>query len=139
LAIAEELKTKRCDLVSLSEKIDTTSAAGEMIFTMLAAMAQFERKQIAERTSMALQHKRSNGEVVGRVPFGYDVQVIDGKKMLVDNPQEQKALKLAINLRKKGESLHKIAATLEQKGFKARGKQWYAKSLARVLDAASAC
>lgn len=139
LAIAEELKTKGCDLVSLSEKIDTTSAAGEMIFTMLAAMAQFERKQIAERTSMALQHKRSNGEVVGRVPFGYDAQVIDGKKMLVDNPQEQKALKLAINLRKKGESLHKIAATLEQKGFKARGKQWYAKSLARVLDAATAC
>jgi hypothetical protein len=53
---------------------------------------------------------------------------------LVENEHEQAALKFANELRSKGESLHKIAAALEQNGFKARGKQWYAKSLARVLD-----
>lgn len=137
LEIAEKLKKKECNLVSVSENIDTTSAAGEMIFTMLAAMAQFERQQISERTSMALQHKKSIGEVVGRVPFGFDVQVIDGKKMLIENEHEQAALKFANELRNKGESLHKIAAALEQNGFKARGKQWYAKSLARVFEAMS--
>lgn len=133
LLIAETLKTKGCDLVSVSERIDTTSAAGEMIFTMLAAMAQFERKQIAERTSMALQHKKSNGELVGRVPFGFEVQQVEDKKLLIENPQEQAALQLAISLRDKGESLHEIARILTRQGFQPRGKRWYAKSLDRVI------
>jgi DNA invertase Pin-like site-specific DNA recombinase len=133
LTLAEHLKAKGCDLVSVSEKIDTTSAAGEMIFTMLAAMAQFERKQIAERTSVALQHKKANDELVGRVPFGFEVQLIDGRKKLVKNANEQAVIKLASQLRKKGHSLHKIVSILEQKGFQPRGKKWYAKSIARVI------
>jgi DNA invertase Pin-like site-specific DNA recombinase len=100
---------------------------------MLAAMAQFERKQIAERTSVALQHKKANDELVGRVPFGFEVQLIDGRKKLVKNANEQAVIQLASKLRKKGHSLHKIVSILEQKGFQPRGKKWYAKSLARVL------
>ena len=133
LHIAEKLQKRHCNLVSISERIDTTSAAGEMVFTMLAAMAQFERKQISERTSAALQHKKLNGELVGRVPFGFKVHLVNQKKMLVENEHEQAALKLAKQLRAEGNSLHKIAATLENKSFKPRGKKWYAKSLARVL------
>lgn len=42
--------------MSLSEKIDTTTAAGRMVFRMLAVLAEFERDQVAERTRMALAH-----------------------------------------------------------------------------------
>lgn len=53
IAIDEQLDKAGADLVSLSEKIDTTSAAGKMIFRMLAVMAEFEKDQISERTKMA--------------------------------------------------------------------------------------
>ena len=41
------------DLVSLSERIDTTTAAGKMVFRMLAVLAEFERDQVVERTKGA--------------------------------------------------------------------------------------
>lgn len=43
LAISEQLGKAGADLVSLSEKIDTTGAAGKMMFRMLAVLAEFER------------------------------------------------------------------------------------------------
>ena len=59
IAIGEQLDKAGADLVSLSEKIDTTSAAGKMIFRMLAVMADFEKDQISERTKMATRQRRS--------------------------------------------------------------------------------
>ena len=53
ILISEKLDKAGADLVSLSEKIDTTSAAGKMVFRMLAVLAEFERDQISER------HRRS--------------------------------------------------------------------------------
>lgn len=43
LAISERLSGAGADLVSLSERIDTTTAAGKMVFRMLAVLAEFER------------------------------------------------------------------------------------------------
>ena len=63
LAISRQLDAGGIDLVSLSEKIDTTGAAGRMIFNMLAVLSQFERDQIAERTQSALRHKKATGKV----------------------------------------------------------------------------
>ena len=59
LAMADALTKKEADLVSLSEKIDTTSAAGTMVFRMLAVLSEFERDQISDRTRFALAHKRA--------------------------------------------------------------------------------
>ena len=71
VAINERLHKAGADLVSLSEKIDTTSAAGKMVFRMLAVLAEFERDIISERTAGAMQHKRGLGEYTGGlVPYG---------------------------------------------------------------------
>src|SRR3954465_833281 len=70
LAIAERLEKSGADLVSLSEKIDTTSAAGKMVFRMLAVLAEFERDLISERTRGAVALKRSRSERIGQVPYG---------------------------------------------------------------------
>ena len=72
IVISERLDKAGCDLVSLSEKIDTTSAAGKMVFRMLAVMAEFERDLVSERTTAALAHKRSQGKRTGGIPFGWD-------------------------------------------------------------------
>ena len=55
IEIAACLEKAGADLVSLSEQIDTTSAAGKMIFRMLAVLAEFERDLISERTTSAIQ------------------------------------------------------------------------------------
>ena len=71
IEIADELKATGSDLVSLTEKIDTSSAMGEFFFTLIAALGQMERKVIGERTKAALAHKKANGEKYAPVPFGY--------------------------------------------------------------------
>ena len=65
LEIAKRLEYRGADLVSLSEKIDTTSAAGRMVFRMMAVLAEFERDQISERTKAALAQLKRQGKKLG--------------------------------------------------------------------------
>ncbi len=111
IAIGEQLDKAGADLVSLSEKIDTTSAAGKMIFRMLAVMAEFEKDQISERTTMALRHKKSRGQRVGTIPYGFDLAP-DGKTLL-QNASEQKVIAEIRRLREIGYTYRDIAAELQ--------------------------
>jgi len=65
LIIAERLKRQGADLVSLTESIDTTTATGRLVFTLLSALAQFERDLTSERTSAALQALKARGVKLG--------------------------------------------------------------------------
>lgn len=132
LTIAEQLRKAGADLVSLSEKIDTTSAAGEMVFTMLAALNQFERRQIGERTSAAMQHMKSQGQRVGSIPHGY--QLDDGR--VIPHNAEQKVLTMVRELRGQGLSLAAISAELAQRGaFNRAGRPFNPKSVRSMLAA----
>lgn len=115
IAISERLDKAGADLVSLSEKLDTTSAAGKMVFRMMAVLAEFERDQVSERTCSAMAHKKSKGERVGTVPFGYDLAA-DGVA-LVANADQLKAIELIHSLKEKGYSLRAIAAALDAAGI----------------------
>jgi site-specific DNA recombinase len=131
LAIAERLERAGADLVSLSEQIDTTSAAGKMVFRMLAVLAEFERDLISERTRGAMAHLRRQGRrISGRVPFGFDLE----GNHLVENPREAAALAMMRELRAGGRSLRQIAAELERRNVPAKnGGRWSAKVVAFVL------
>jgi site-specific DNA recombinase len=114
LTIAERLEKAGADLVSLSESIDTTSAAGKMVFRMLAVLAEFERDLISERTLSAMDHLRRQGrKVSGNVPFGFD-EAEGGR--LVPNEREQVVLSRIRSLRDAGASLRAIAAALAEAG-----------------------
>lgn len=134
IAIGEKLDKAGADLVSLSEKIDTTSAAGKMIFRMLAVMAEFERDQVSERTSMAMAHKKSKGERVGTLPYGFDLAA-DGVT-LVSNDAEQQVIEVIRGLRAQGVSYRKIAAELEKRHIltKAGETQWRHTTIKSILD-----
>lgn len=56
------------DFVSVTEAIDSSLAAGEMLFQMIGAVAQFERSLIGERVKSGLANARANGKVLGRPP-----------------------------------------------------------------------
>lgn len=66
LRIVDELKDRQVALVSLEEKIDTSSAAGELVFHVFGAIAQFERRLIAERTRDDIAAARAQGRNPGR-------------------------------------------------------------------------
>ncbi len=131
ISIAERLEKAGADLVSLSEQIDTTSAAGKMVFRMLAVLAEFERDLISERTRGAMAHLRRQGRrISGRIPFGYD---LEGER-LVQNEREQAALETMRRLRARGLSLRQIVAELESRNITAKnGGGWSAKVVSFVL------
>ena len=66
------LKERGIALLSLEEKIDTSSAAGEPIFHMFGAIAHFERRLIAERTKDGIAAARAKGKRPGRQPLDTD-------------------------------------------------------------------
>jgi DNA invertase Pin-like site-specific DNA recombinase len=57
------------DFVSVTEAVDTSLPAGEMLFQMIGAFAQFERSLIAERVRSGLANARANGKMLGRPPL----------------------------------------------------------------------
>ncbi len=66
LDVVERLRERGVALVSLEEKIDTASAAGELVFHVFGAIAQFERRLIAERTRDGIAAARAEGRKPGR-------------------------------------------------------------------------
>jgi len=131
IAIAEKLERSGADLVSLTENIDTTGAVGKLFFRMMAALAEFERDQIAERTTDALRHKKRNGERVGRIPFGSDLA--DDGVRLIENPDEQRIIAMIESLRSAGISYRAIAAELHRRGIAAKGGgRWHASSVRHI-------
>jgi DNA invertase Pin-like site-specific DNA recombinase len=66
LETVEYLKEKQIGLMSLEEKIDTSSAAGELIFHVFDAIAHFERRLISERTKDGIKAARLKGKKPGR-------------------------------------------------------------------------
>lgn len=72
LATVAMLKTRGIAFLSLEEKIDTTSAAGELVFHVFGAIAHFERRLIAERTKDGIAAARARGKRPGRQPLDAD-------------------------------------------------------------------
>jgi DNA invertase Pin-like site-specific DNA recombinase len=104
--LLEEFRAAGVAFLSVSEGVDTSSAVGEFIMGVLAALAQMERKLIGERTRDTLAHKKANGEHVGRVPFGYRVGA-DGK--LEKDPDQQKVIARIKRQHRNGRSIRAIS------------------------------
>ncbi|KOO59216.1 DNA invertase [Rheinheimera sp. KL1] len=68
IGLVELFKARGIQFVSLTESIDTSSPAGELIFHIFASVAQFERSLIIERTKSGLNAARARGRVGGRKP-----------------------------------------------------------------------
>ena len=65
-----EWQSKSADgMISLDERVDTTSATGELVFHVFGAIAQFEHRLISERTKDWLATARKHGRNPGRPPL----------------------------------------------------------------------
>ncbi len=66
--LMETFNSKGVNLVSLKESIDTTSSTGKLLFTLMSALAQFERDVLADRTREGLAAAKARGRKGGRPP-----------------------------------------------------------------------
>jgi len=74
---------------SLTEGIDTTTAGGELVFTIFAAVAQMERRLIQERTKAGLAAARRRGRIGGRPRVLSPDQVREARRMRSDGRSQQ--------------------------------------------------
>jgi len=114
--------------------MDTTSAAGKFMLTVLAGAAEMERNLIKERTRAALKVKRENGYKTGGsvVPYGFDA---DSDGRLIPNPKEQKIAAIIRKRRNEGASLQNIADGLNKSKIPSKtGSIWRGSSIKTVLN-----
>jgi DNA invertase Pin-like site-specific DNA recombinase len=82
--IVAELESEGIGFESLSEKIETGSAAGKLTFHVFAALAEFERNLIRERTFAGLAAARARGRQGGRKPALDEKQIREIKALMRD-------------------------------------------------------
>ncbi|MGB5558156.1 MAG: recombinase family protein [Paracoccaceae bacterium] len=132
LDLSDRLTQAGVDLVSLSEKIDTTSAAGKMVFRLLSVMAEFERDQIVERVKFGMAYKKAQHGRVGTIPYGYRLAT-DGVTLIEDD-HEQGIRAVLRQDRHAGFSLRAIVARLHARGVVSRsGQPFQLTQVARLL------
>src|SRR5262249_8571857 len=81
LDVVETLKKRGVALLSLEEKIDTSSAAGDVVFHVFGALAKSDRPLIAERTRDGIANARTKGSRPGRPPL--DQEKLEAAMLLV--------------------------------------------------------
>ena len=106
---------------SIQETLDTQSAMGRFFFTLTAALAEMERGIVSERTKAALGHKRNQGRVFGKTPYGYKRE---GDCLLPDEAEEA-VISLILDLRAKGWNYSRIARELNRLGYRTKCEGQY--------------
>jgi len=121
-------------LVSVTENLDTSSAAGRLMVNVLAAMAEWEREVIAERTVAALAVKRQRGERVSRFASIGQEEGERGaeERAALEMVRQQLERDRSTSLR--STSLRSIARMLEESGYRNRaGQQYHASAVQRMV------
>lgn len=121
LTTAQDFKDKGIDLIiaDIGTEPVTQNGTSKMFFGMLALMAEFERERIKERQLDGQRAKKAKGGFNGGVrPFGYRVEGQGKDSILVEIPEEQKAISRMRELRASGLSLRDISAEIEKDGHK---------------------
>lgn len=80
--LADELRERGANLISLSEGIDTSSNVGEIVFRLLSVFSDFERNVIVERTNAGLAAAKARGVRFGRKPKLSDGQATEARRLI---------------------------------------------------------
>lgn len=84
IRIVNDLADRNIGFESLTEKIDTSTAAGNMFFQIAAVFAEYERRLLIERTVAGLEAARARGRKGGRRPAMNEQEIREAKALLAD-------------------------------------------------------
>ena len=142
--LQEFLEDHDCKFMSIRENFDTSGAAGSMVLSLMASIAEFERRQTAERISHSFLARAKRGLYNGgSVPLGYMVDP-DKAGSLAIVPEEAELVKLIFKTFLKELTLAATAQALNAEGVKiprrirgggsARGKVVSFATVYRILN-----
>ncbi len=90
--LLESLSRRRIFFHSTTEHIDMRSSGGRLVFHIMAALAEFERSLISERTRAGIAAARVNGRQVGRKPRLTEAQLHEARDALDGGTQNLRQL-----------------------------------------------
>lgn len=134
----ERFKADGIDLVLTDMGADSVTRDGvsKLFFSVMSAVAEFERSRIMERMHEGKRAKRERGQPSGGLaPYGYRQVGRGSEAMFVPHEQEQKVTQLVKEMSENGDrSLRQISAELARRGLQTRtGRSFLPEQLARIL------
>jgi DNA invertase Pin-like site-specific DNA recombinase len=123
--VVNTLQQRRIGLVSISEAINTTSASGVFLFHIMAALAQFERALISERTKAGMMSARARGRHLGRPR-----KLNDGQIALAMKQVGRSSVSISVTAARLGVSRATVYRALKRTGV--APEQWSKSRVAHV-------
>lgn len=115
----KEFEKHNCDLVSITQSFDTSSAMGKLTLNMLLSFAEFEREVASERVRDKMRATKAKGMWIGGIPpIGYDIEF--GK--LVPNATEVPIVQTIFEIYLSSRGFNDCCYKLTEMGIKQ--KQW---------------
>ena len=124
------LKSNNIGFFSIKENLSNDDKIGSLIMNILSSINEFEVEVIRERIKDVKRNKKENGEVYGRMMYGFDN--VNG--MMIENKEEKRIIKRVKNFRSRGWSWRKISNRLNDEGIKSKESSvWYDGSLYNMM------
>jgi len=129
----EYFESRKIELVSLKENLDTSTNEGKLQRNLLSAISEWERVRIRERILTGLNARAEKGLKVGQIP--YALKWNEAKGLIETVPEEVKIYEKMVDMFLVQKiSMQKIGAILSREGIKTRrGKNWLQCSIGNLL------
>ena len=122
-------------LVDIGADAVTENGTSKLFFSILAAVAEFERYRITERNLEGRRGKKSRGGFIGGdAPYGYAVRGKGSSAVLIEDENEQRIVSL-VRMLGRDHSVRRVAAELQRRGLVNRdGRPFHPQTIQRIIQ-----